>query len=353
MSEITIKETNYRGKVLLQLHDGRIMAYYKGQILIYNTDCQSKTIIQLPLSIGKKCLCKWRLTERILHMDVRWAFETDDQHALILYEDSIYCADFTKGKLHKEQCTFRGKPFSVCQYQGKLLFGDYGLNPEQSTVNVYCREPNGCWKTLYSFAAGTVRHIHNIIASGDRIYILTGDEDSESGIWYTDDLFSTVKPFLTGKQQYRCCQMLPVQDGLYFVTDAPSETNWLYFASGKTVRQMNEIDGTCIYGAKDEDYLVFSTAVEAEAHARNALEYWLTNKPGKGIKNTNCSVYILHAGLLQKIAEFRHDRLPLRLFQYATCYFSNIMNGVIYFSPVSVKKKDMRIFECRLTQTVS
>lgn len=347
MSGMTIKETSYRGKALLQLCDGRIIAYYKGNILIY-ADHQSQIAIQLPLSVIKKCLCKWRMTERMLHMDVRWAVEADSEHILILFESGVFCVNLSNGQMQKEQCSFRGKPFSVCQYKDMLLFGDYGLNQDRLPVNIYCRDSDGCWKTKYTFTAGTVRHVHNIIASGDRIYILTGDEDSESGIWYTDDEFLTVKPYLKGNQQYRCCQLLPTPEGLFFATDAPSEPNWLYFAAGRNVRQMDEIDGTCIYGTKDADYLVFSTTVEADAHARNILDYWLTNKPGKGIKNTNCSVYVLHDGLLKKIAEFRHDRLPLRLFQYATCYFSNIINGTVYFSPVSVKGKDMRIFECRL-----
>ncbi len=349
MPGITIKETNYRGKVLLQLHDGRIMAYHKGEILIYHPDDQSKGVIQLPLSFPQKCLCKWRLTERLLHMDVRWAYETDDKQILILFETGVFRINLSDHTMQKEACSFRGKPFSVCRYKEKLLFGDYGLNPEHLPVNIYCRNPDGHWSILYTFPSGTVRHIHNIIASGERIYILTGDEDSESGIWLTDDEFTTVAPLLLGNQQYRCCQMLPTPDGLFFATDAPSEPNWLYYAADGEVRQVNEIDGTCIYGTRDSDYLVFSTTVEADAHAGNIMEYWLTNKPGKGIRDTNCSVYVLHNGLLEKIAEFRHDRLPLRLFQYATCYFSNIRNGIVYFSPVSVKGKDMRIFECRLT----
>lgn len=348
MPEIKIRETDYRGKVLLQLHDGRIVAYNKGQILVYDTGSQSKKGIQLPLSLLKKYLCKWRLTERILHMDVRWAVDTDDEHLLVLFEDSILRVDLSDGKIEREECSFRGKPFSVCQYKDKLIFGDYGLNPDHLPVNIYCRDSGGQWKTIYTFPAGSVRHIHNIITAGERIYILTGDEDSESGIWYTDDEFATVRPLLRGNQQYRCCQMLPTANGLFFVTDAPSEPNWLYFATEDAVKRMNEIDGTCIYGTKDADYLVFSTTVEADAHARNILEYWLTNKPGKGIRGTNCSVYMLRDGQLRKITEFQHDRLPLRLFQYATCYFSNMKNGIVYFSPVSVKKKDMRIFECRL-----
>ena len=348
MSKITIKETNWRGKALLQLHDGRVVAYWKGQLLVYNPANRSKSRIHLPMPFLKKCLCKWRLTERLLHMDVRWAVETDADHFLLLFEDGVFRASITDGKLQRETCVFRGKPFSVCSYKDKLLFGDYGLNPDHLPVNIYCRESDGQWKILYTFPAGTVRHIHNIIPSGDRVYILTGDEDSESGIWYTDDGFVTVKPFLRGNQQYRCCQMLPTPDGLYYVTDAPSEPNRVYRTAGNTVIPLNDIDGTCIYGTRSEDYLVFSTTVEPDAHARNSFERWLTRKPGKGIRSTNCCVYVLRDGLLTKIAEFSHDRLPLTLFQYAVCHFSNIMNGIVYISPVSVKKKDMRIFECHL-----
>ena len=117
----------------------------------------------------------------MLHMDVRWAVETEAEHILVLFEEGIYCINLLDGTMQKEECSFRGKPFSVCRYKDKLLFGDYGLNPNHLPVNVYCRESTCHWKVLYTFAAGTVRHIHNIITSGNRIYILTGMKTQKAG----------------------------------------------------------------------------------------------------------------------------------------------------------------------------
>ena len=173
MSEITIKETDWRGKALLQLHDGRVVAYWKGQILVYHPANQSKSRIHLPMPFLKKCLCKWRMTERLLHMDVRWAVETDADNLLFLFEDGVFCASIMDGKLQRETCVFRGKPFSVCLYKDKLLFGDYGLNQDHLPVNIHCRESDGQWKILYTFPAVTVLHIHNIIPSGDRVCIMS------------------------------------------------------------------------------------------------------------------------------------------------------------------------------------
>ena len=62
MPEITIKETGWRGKALLQLQDGRMIAYDKGQLLIYNAGDPSKRKIQLPLSFLKNVCANgvWR-----------------------------------------------------------------------------------------------------------------------------------------------------------------------------------------------------------------------------------------------------------------------------------------------------
>ena len=340
---IHVKKTSMTGKALLQMQDGRLIAYRKGSLVVYKDEHLIKKLA-LPSVIWKRIACKVRLLERALHTDVRWATEISDQEILLLYQHAVYKVNLKTDTLKFEFGGFRGQPFSVIHFKDRILFGDYGGNEKREQVNIYERIGE-TWKIVYSFPAGQIRHIHNIVPTHDGFYILTGDEDSESGIWKANDDFSIVEPFLIGKQQYRCCQMLPDgEDTGWYVSDAPSEPNWLYHYSGHDVTPICRISGTAIYGTQFNNGLVFSTTVEPEAHAKNKFDYWLSRKPGTGIIGTETKVFVLQKGEIMEIASYKHDGKPLRLFQYATVYFSRFKKNQIFFTPCGVIK-DNKIFE--------
>ena len=344
MSKITIKETNYRGKALLLTNDNCLIAYRKGQLIIYKNEKALKKI-SLPVSLWKRILCKSRFCERILHNDVRWAIELSNDELLFLYKSIVYKVNLTTDTIETEFTGFRGQPFSVTQVKNRILFGDYGTNEQGEEVSIYERR-EGLWSKVYTFPAGIVRHVHNIIPNKDFFYILTGDEDNESGIWKANSDFSQVQPILIGSQQYRCCILLPADEKSgWYVTDAPSETNGLFFYSGSCITKLYSLPGTVIYGTQFRDGMVFSTTVEPEAHAKNIFDYWLSRKPGKGIQGREAKVYIFENGTLKEVASFTHDGKPLRLFQYATVHFSNEKNGVVFFTAVNVSIDDNKIWE--------
>ncbi len=344
MSDIILKETNCRGKALLQMRDNRLVAYRKGQLVVYKDEKKLKTLT-LPAPIWKRAACQSRLCERILHNDVRWAIELSDGDILFMYHSSIYRANLTTGAVVKDFTGFRGRPFSVAQLDNRVLFGDYGTNERREEVRIYERT-DGIWHTVYTFPAGVVCHIHSIIPNKGFFYILTGDEDNESGIWKADKDFSTVLPVLIGSQQYRCCLLLPAdEDSGWYVTDAPSETNGLYYYSGNSISKLREIPGTAIYGTIFGRGLIFSTTVEPEAHAKNRFDYWLSRKPGAGIQGNKTMIFVLKDGELNEVAHYEHDGKPLRLFQYATVHFSNEKNSLVYFTPISVKEADNKIWK--------
>lgn len=344
---IEIKKTKMSGKALLQLHDGRLIAYKKGQLIVYEHELPAMRI-SLPMPKWKQYACKIRLLERALHTDVRWAIDISNSEVLFLFQSVIYKVNLKTGAIEKDFSGFRGQPFSITRTDDRLLFGDYGTNDKRETVNIYERKGEK-WDVIYAFPAGKVRHIHNIIHSDGSFYILTGDEDNESGIWKTDDNFVTVKPLLLGKQQYRCCQLLleSSNSGCY-LTDAPSEPNYLYVFEKDNVFRKNKLPGTCIYGVPFYDGLLFSTTVEAEAHAKNKIDYWLSNKPGKGINENKTHIMLLHNRDIIDIFAFEHDQKPLRLFQYASVHFAIGSNTDVFCTPYSVKNNENAIYRIEL-----
>lgn len=355
-----VKKTKWKGKPLCTLEDNSLLCYYKGRIVQYNYNNlrEGKIVADIPVFFLKRMLLRIRMLERIMHFEIRWGIVVSEADILILLGTNIFRFNIDSGSFNLELELNNSKPLSVYRikdikgFEDGILVGDYLPNKERKEVHIYMRttDKDGVpvWKIVYTFEPGKIRHIHGFGTNYDKsgIYIMTGDDDRESGIWMATKGFEEVKKILVGKQQYRCCQMLANAEGIIYLTDAPSEDNHLYFWDSIGLKNLYEMYGTCIYGTYWRKNLFTATVVEPDYHAKNKWEYWLTNTPGKGIKGKQVKILcITEDGKVHNLMEFTHDGKPLRLAQYATAYFSLENNEKIYFSPVSVIDDDRNIFE--------
>lgn len=353
---ITIKETKIKGKALYILNDGNLVVYKKGSIQIYSyKDEAVLSTIHFQLPLWKRFAVKFRLLERALHLDARWAVEQSPGEILIQFNSKFYILNTSNNTLTEEYIPVIGKPLFIRQienipgFNNGYILGDYYGNNNRDPVNLYWKlENTDKWVKCYTFQKYSVRHIHNIIPDKKHkcLYILTGDEDNESGIWVARNNFKDVEPFLVGRQEYRSCQMLVSQDDIFYITDSPSEKNKICKIINNTFECVKDISGTCIYGTIYNGNLIFSTTCEPEAHASNRISYWLSNESGAGIIKNYVDLCILSSdGNVDILDRFEHDGLPLRLFQYGTITFTNFMNNICYLTPMSVRKFDMNIFK--------
>ena len=350
-----VVKTPICGKALCIFPDGNLLCYRGGAFTLYDTERYSAIQhFSLPNGKMRNVLSKARIMERLLHCEARWAVPVGDAEALISMNTGIYRVNCKTGAYTAEAVPVQGKPLSAAVLQGmngfddSVVVGDYTPNPKRKAVSLYQRSADSIWRCAYSFPAGTVRHIHGVFANREaqKVYILTGDEDKESGIWLAEDNFKSVKPLLVGSQQYRACQMIAENGQMLYMTDAPSEKNGIYRVTDGHAEKIAELEGTCIYGTVAGSKGIFSTTCEPDAHAKNRIDYWLSNKPGQGINGRSLSVFTLSAdGTVERIAQFEHDGLPLRLFQYGTVTFTNVQNGNVYFSPHCVKQDAERVFK--------
>ena len=352
MSTICINGTPWRGKPLCPVPGG-LLAGRLGALVVYRPGEKAPAArYPLPMPRWKRAFSQVRLTERLLHTDVRWAVPLRD-HTVLLCADRIFRLDLKTGRTEPEDVPVRGKPLSalVLPREGAdepdAFVGDYHSNPDRQPVRIFRRSgADGMWSQVWAFPAGAVRHIHNLVWDPyrERICILTGDEDRESGIWTADRFFSYVTPLFTGSQAARSCQLLPAEDALYYLTDAPSETNRLFRLSQNDPEPVTEINGSVIYALGWNDGLLFSTTVEPDAHASNPLSYRLTNRIGRGIRDDTVHIcFLSREGTVTELETYRHDRLPFRLFQYGAASFCEDGQGGAYFSPCCVKYYDQVI----------
>ena len=159
------------------------------------------------------------------------------------------------------------RPLHVTATQAGLIFwGEYFDNRERAEVHIYVSEDRGVsWEVAYTFKAGTIRHVHNIVNDPWRncLWILTGDEGSECKILRAKHDLSSVETVLQGSQQARAVAAIPTAEDLYLSTDTPYERNHVYrLDAGGNLECVGNLNSSSIYGCQVGNALFFSTMAE-------------------------------------------------------------------------------------------
>ena len=334
---------------MLAMYDGKALLYHKGKLFTQDIrkKAEAEYLLDLPISAKRKMMIRFRLIERMLRMEPRLAVAIEQDNFLLSCAGKIYRVDIQKKELTEElQLRSRmNNPLMFAKKEnGNILFGEYFSNNDYEEVCVFERE-DGNWKKVYSFPAGSIYHIHGIVVDGNKIYILTGDEDKESAIWYTQDNFEHVEMLAGGSQKFRACVAYPYQGGLIYATDTPLEQNYLYVLRQKNGKWVNEVfskmPGPCIYGTVRQDGFYFATSVEPDASLGD-MRYRFSYKLGKGVKDRYTHIIrCTRDGEVTETAKFKKDLWPMLLFQFGNCLFPDVeLDAELLVCPQSVKRYD-------------
>lgn len=299
-----------------------------------NTGALEK-ICRLPNSAVDFVTRNNRFTRRMFRYGVRCGAQINNREYLVSDSRNIYCINIETGTVKIEKSLagqFRPLAFAsvygITGFKDGLYYGDYGSNPNHSSMEIHFREPDGTWKSVFKFPAQTIDHIHAIIPDTfqDSIWILTGDLDNAAAIWMAKDGFQNIKPIIFGSQTARSCIAYPTKHGLLYATDSHLEPNSIRLLEFKTPNWVStpirEIAGSCIYGTQVGKNYFLSTAYEPG----NPSGYFLLDlfdwRRGPGILTNHCE---LVAGNFEDgfttILQRQVDILPKRLFQFSTFVF--------------------------------
>ncbi len=334
---------------MLATSGGMALLYHKGKL--YTQDARSMTeakyLLDLPISAKRKIMIHFRPIERLLRMEPRLAVAIENDKFLLSCTGKIYCVDIQKKEL-TEEMQLRSKMNNPLMFakkkNGNILFGEYFSNNDYEEVCVFERDA-GKWNKVYCFPAGSIYHVHGIIVDENKIYIMTGDEDKDSAIWYTQDNFEHVEMLAGGSQEFRACVAFPYQDGLLYATDTPLEQNYLHklqLKNGKWIQNVvSKMPGPCIYGTARRDGFYFATSVEPDASLSD-MRYRISYKLGKGVKDRY--THIIHCtgdGQVSEAVKFKKDFWPMLLFQFGNCLFPDAeLDEDLLICPQSVKRFD-------------
>jgi len=215
---------------------------------------------------------------------------------------------------------------------GGIYWGEYFYNRERAEVHIYASIDGGlAWQIAYTFPAGSIRHVHNIIYDrwGDCLWILTGDEGAECKVLRASRDLRSIEVVLAGNQQARAVAAIPTETGLYLSTDTPSEKNHVYrLDRAGNVEQVGDLASSSIYGCRVGKAMFFSTMIEPSV--------------------VNASREVQIAGSSdganwQVLASWKKDRLPMRYFQYGNAFLPGGENSTRYLAAttIAVERDDL------------
>jgi hypothetical protein len=216
--------------------------------------------------------------------------------------------------------------------QGAVYWGEYFDNSARGEVHIYGSTDGGAsWSVAYAFPRGAIRHVHNIVYDPweNCLWVLTGDYGDECRILRVSCDFSRVEAVLQGNQQARAVALVPMENGLYFTTDTPLESNYVYRLGRRgELTRLAQITSSSIYGCSVGDRVFFSTMVEPSEvnRDRNVRIFG-----GRGSENW------------QPLLAWPKDRWSMRFFQYGNAFLPDGNNTTSYLavSTIAVEQDDM------------
>jgi len=216
---------------------------------------------------------------------------------------------------------------------GAIYWGEYFDNPRREQVHIYAsRDAGATWNVAYSFPAGAIRHVHNVVYDrwGNCLWITTGDYGEECRILRASCDLSRVETVVRGNQQARAVALVPLEDALYFSSDTPLEANFIYrLDRGGKVSRLAAISSSSIYGCRVGDRIFFSTMAEpSEVNSDDGVRIY-GSVPGNSI--------------WQPLLAWRKDRWPMRLFQYGNAFLPDGENttSLLAVTTSAVESDDM------------
>jgi hypothetical protein len=270
------------------------------------------------------------LTYRLVRDGFHALAIADDESMIAAAPGAIITRDQAGGEFELTHKVVRGtRPLHITAVPGgNIYWGEYFNNRERAEAHIYASADRGrTWHVSYTFPAGAVRHVHNVIYDrfGDCLWILTGDEGTECKVLRADRDLRNVEVLLSGNQQARAVAAIPTRDALYLSTDTPLERNQVFRLDREgRAEAVAELASSSIFGCRTGRALFFSTMAEP-SRVNTAREVHLVGS-ADGSK-------------WEVVASWEKDAWPMRYFQYGNVILPDGENTTNYLAATSIAVK--------------
>jgi hypothetical protein len=260
----------------------------RGHRLLHSRDGGESftTLAAAPVDPLTRALSRVELAGRLLRAGLLGVTPLPDGALLALVRGAVLHLAPGDERLRVVHRVARGsRPLNLCLApSGRVYFGEYFWNEGRDEVHVLGSEDGRGFEVVHTFPAGSIRHVHGIHADPHRggLWVLTGDDGSEAGLWFTGDEFATLEPVVRGTQAARAVTILPRESGLVVPTDTPQEQNWIQHldpATG-TFERLRELPGSVFHATRCGALHALSTVVERSAVNRDRRPALLVSRDG-------------------------------------------------------------------------
>ncbi|MGI9547442.1 MAG: hypothetical protein ACR2MM_09415 [Flavobacteriaceae bacterium] len=228
------------------------------------------------------------LARRVLRMEIGMLVELPNGNQVAVKRKAIITRIKGSEQFKITHKIDRGsRPLNLCLAGEKVYWGEYFGNPLRDEVYVYGSEDGVNWEIVYAFPPKSIRHIHGLFWDKYRngIWILTGDSNSESGLWFTKDYFQSVELVNGGSQKARAVSIIMDARGLIVPMDSPKEKNFIqrYNPDKNLFVNLKALPGSAFNSYTNNSLSMISTVVEpsrvnkaqyAEIFASSDLNNW-------------------------------------------------------------------------------
>ncbi len=337
---------------------GKFFLYCKGSALYKqkSNGGSEEYIGSVPGKFIFRLFSKSHILCRLFRLEPRCGIFVDENTALISIHGGIYGVDLEKDGIYREHSFRKGmnnplrfsKIENIKGFENCIVYGEYFGNLTKEEVCIYSRSKEGVWKRIDTFAPNTVMHIHGIVPFPEMncLFVLTGDEDKESGIWKIENNFQSIKPVVTGKQIYRSCVAFPYEKGIVYGTDTPLEKNAIYYipdinSTKLSLIKLADLPGPCIYGMQlSNGDFAFGTSVEPDSR-KKGISYKLTYKLGIGVQDRFSHIIMGNPEKgFREVFKAKKDWFPMLLFQFGNFLFPQMETDRLIVTGQSVSKLD-------------
>lgn len=234
-------------------YKGILYASHKNNILYKNKD---DTIWKTYLTVdGMRKLNNLDLYNRLFREGIHNFYKMDDQFDIIILKGRI---QFYKHKRLINMLIIENgsRPLrkGIVYKNGYIIYSEYHGNPNREPINIYIYDYiNNIKETLYTFKS--IRHIHFIqedIYDSNIIYIGTGDNDNECGIYKFNLENRNIERIGGGSQIWRSVSIIQEGKSLYWGTDDPNGENFIikYDLFNNMLHKIRKICGPAYYSVK-------------------------------------------------------------------------------------------------------
>lgn len=229
---------------------------------------QFTTVAHAPASWMQRGASHSELISRLLRIGVHSLTPLPDGSLVATTRGAVLHVAQNESEFQVAHRVTRGKrPLKLCAHpSGRVYFGEYFSNKARSEVHIYGSDRGAAFQVIRTFAAGSIRHIHGIYWDPHRqgLWVLTGDDGNEAGLWWTPDEFQTLEPVLRGTQTARAVTLFMEPSGLIVPMDTPFETNYIHHldpSSGR-LEQLAELPGSVFHSTQSKNLRLLSTVAE-------------------------------------------------------------------------------------------